>query len=225
MPTDFASTTQYCDPTYVKDRVIISTSNTNYDTYLTNAIVEASRLVDMFLTPYITVPLTGTIPDPIIFITADFAASIFKRRYIPNEAKIRGANTPDFLGDVDATGWFALGMKKMLDYIRVTYGIGAQGINPAQTNAVTVNPDIYMGLYAKGILTLQEARQYMANATSTVREALDKVFTTTKLDMESLTKLTTHRIYITKKQNSFGFIKGKSNVWDTNGGYEGQDNQ
>jgi hypothetical protein len=113
-------------------------------------------------------------------------------------------------------------MKKMLDYIRVTYGFGATGNNPAQASGVTVNPELYMSLYAKGILTLQEARSYMGNAASTIQEAINKILKTTKLDNETLVKLTTHRMYITKVQSSFTFIKGKRNVYNTDGGYEQQ---
>lgn len=215
----FASSVEYCAIADVQDRGLISTSNSNYNTAITNAIIEASRLVDTFLTPYITVPLTGTAPDAIIYITADFAMSIFKRRYTPAEAKVRGPLQPDMINDVDGTGWFALGLKKILDYIKSTYGLGSVGTpNSPENTGIMINPEIYKDLFAKGIITLQEARKFMANAVSAVNEVINKMFTTN--DTKTISYLETQNIhYPTKAQHSFGFIHGKNNVYNTLGGY------
>ena len=150
----------YCEKTEVKDRLLINESDTQYDTALDNAISEASRLVDIFLKPYITVPLEE-IPSQIAHITADFSASIFKRRWTPQEAKIRGTLQPDMINDVDGTGWFALGLRKVEQYIKSYYVLAEELGNTAH------NPDIFMSLFKQGLITGKEARNFI-NATSAI---------------------------------------------------------
>lgn len=225
--SDFTSQYQYCKIADVQDRGLISTVNTNYNTAVTNAILEASRLVDNFMSPYVTPPLgdvNGTDdlsapPDQIIYITADFAMSIFKRRYTPTEVKGKFPMSPDMINDTDGTGWFALGLRKILDYIKSTYGLGpAASPNTPESGGITTNPEIFKDLFAKGLLTLQEARRYMANPAATISEVINKIFTTS--DTKVVAYLETQNIhYMTKAQKAFGFISGKKVSYNTLGGY------
>ena len=169
--------TMYCEVADVKERVLIKTADTSYDTAITRAIVEASRTVDLFLTPYeVSLPLSYTIPDMIVIITADMSCSVFKRRLIPNEVKVRGSLQPDMINDVDGTGWFALALKKILDYIKNTYAL-AQDPN---SDSISFNPNVYKELFTKGLITLTEARAFMADENSAITEALNKVLTITQ---------------------------------------------
>lgn len=192
-------TTPYCDKADVKDRLLIKSADTSYDTALDNAIIEASRTVDIFLKPYADVPLQYTIPDPVIIITADLSSSIFKRRLIPSEVKIRGAMQPDMINDIDGTGWFALALKKLLDYIKNYYALEE---TPDASNLM-YNPEIFKELFVKGILTLKEARAYMGNASTAINEALNKVLTTTQtlVDTKTLTKTETNVLSDTESLN------------------------
>ena len=168
-------TTPYCAVNDVKDRLLVKNADTSYDAAITIAIIEASRTVDIFLKPYETVPLQYTVPDPVIIITADLSASIFKRRLIPSEVKIRGPLQPDMINDVDGTGWFAMALKKLLDYIKNYYALA---VTP-DTDDKVYNPEVFKELFAKGILTLKEARAYMANATEAIQNILNEVYTRT----------------------------------------------
>ncbi len=119
------SQVQYCSIADVVDRMLVKQNDiANYTFEINYCIIEASRMVDTFLMPYTTVPISGTPADQIVIFTADFAASIFKRRYVPAELKTRGSLQPDMINDVDGSAWFALGLKKMLEYIKNTYGLG-----------------------------------------------------------------------------------------------------
>ena len=169
-------TTPYCAIADVKDRLLIKTADSSYDTAMTNAIIEASRTIDIFLKPYTDVPLQYTVPDPVIIIAADLAASIFKRRLVPSEVKIRGAMQPDMINDIDGTGWFALAFKKLLDYIKNYYAL----VEQPDASDVVYNPDVFKELFIKGILTLKEARAYMGNAAATIKNILDEVVTRTE---------------------------------------------
>jgi hypothetical protein len=184
-------TTPYCAVNDVKDRLLVKTTDTSYDTAITNAIVGASRTVDIFLKPYEVVPLSYTVPDPIIIVTADLAASIFKRRLVPSEVKIRGAMQPDMINDIDGTGWFALALKKLLDYIKNYYALA---VSTNASNSV-YNPELFKELFVKGILTLKEARAYMGNASATIKDVLNEIITRTETktltDTQILTKTET----------------------------------
>lgn len=181
----------YCTKADIKDRMLIASTDTTYDTSLDIAIIEASRTVDIFLKPYVTVPLV-TYDDAISIITADMSSSIFKRRLMPSEVKLRGSLQPDMINDVDGTGWFAVGLKKLLDYIKSYYAL----LEPASTSSAMVNPEVYMELFKNGTVTLKEARALMANASSVITKKLNEISTLTKT--EDLTKTDIENITIVK---------------------------
>jgi hypothetical protein len=301
----------YCDKDMVKDRMLIVLSDTSYNDALDVAIEEASRLVDVFLKPYTTVPLTdivyedatqtntqsespvelklsdeitvaktyivqyllggnnvttsygqiyingapvGTLNevvtnfqpfseeiicsagdiiqifgyvsgssgqwcivknfkvtevslnDQIAAITADFAASMFKRRMLPDDVKIRGALQPDMINEIDSSGWFAQGVRKIEQYIKSYYTLAQTVGNTAH------NPDIYLNLFKSGIITGKEARAFINTASAI---ALTKIDTITRTETIIRTEDVTKTEYNTKKQKSFSFIKS-----DGNDGYE-----
>jgi hypothetical protein len=178
--------TDYCTANQVKERMLIDSTDTAYDVAIASAITEASEsLVDVLLKPYTTVPLTS--PDAIIgYITADFAASIFKRRMVPDEVKMRGTLSPDGLNDVDASGWFALGWSKLEKYIKSYY-------TQAQAVGVTLhNPDIILNLVSKGLLLPVEGRKLINDSTNAVIAQMEKLertetLTTTKTATNTIT--------------------------------------
>ena len=235
--------TQYCGLADVVDRMLIKAVDVaNLTTSINYAIVEASRMVDTFLLPYVTtLPFATQPPDQIIIASADFAASVFKRRYAPSEARTRGSLQPDMINDVDGSGWFALGLKKIQEFIRDNYALKSQV--PA-TGDTFFNPETFKGLFARGLLTAKEARQYMADTAATIQTKMNEILTQTKTvsltetdtitKTETLVKGETNTLtqtdvvsktitelkYPTKKQNSFGFIAGANNDETTNqGGY------
>jgi len=63
------------------------------------------------------------IPDIISVIAADFCASIFKRRMLPDEVKIRGEFLPMESQDavLDSQGWYAIAWKKLQIFIKSVY--------------------------------------------------------------------------------------------------------
>ena len=179
---------EYCTHDPVKKRLLIETSDATVDTDLDEAIVEACRVVDIFMKPYATVPLTGTsLTDQIAIITADFAASIFKRRWIPNEQSTRGNLQPDMLNDLDGSGWFAVALRRMQDYIKSFYTL----YTPI---TAVVNPEIYSDLMKRGVITPLEARALMVNDTLAITNKIDEVMTrtltetTTKVLTDTVTK-------------------------------------
>lgn len=206
---------EYCDKTAVKDRLLINTSDTQFDTALDIAIVEADRTIDIFLKPYTTVPLTGTIPDQIAIIAADFACSIFKRRLNPQEVKLRGTLQPDMINDTDGSGWFAAGLRKLQEYIKSYYAL-AQEIG-----STLHNPDIYLRLFNRGIITAKEARQLINDTSGSVIATIEATVKT-----EELTQTTTRTIredlYATKRQKSFAFVESDPDTFTT---YKKQDDE
>jgi hypothetical protein len=193
----------------------------NYTTEMNYCIVEASRMIDTFLMPYVTTlpyVVSGggkNIPDQIVIAAADFSASIFKRRYVPSEVKMKNL-MPDMINDVDGSGWFALGLKKLIEYIKDNFALTN---NPASNNGLVFNPEIMKDLYMKGILTLKEARAYMANPNLAIQEVVTRLTTETLTRIE--TQTVTKQMYVTKKQNSVAFIAGANNDEQTNqGGYQ-----
>jgi len=150
--------TAYCSIDDVKDRLLIATSDTSYDTALNNAINEASVVCDMFLRAYTTVPLTSPYPDEVRYASADIAASIFKRRMMPEDVTLRGALQPDQLNQMDATGWFALGIRKLEQYIKSKYIIQDKTLQ----NTI-YNPELYIELFNRGLITGAEVRQFIVN--------------------------------------------------------------
>ena len=351
------SNVQYCSQADVIDRTLILTADVvsgKYQSAIDYAINEASRTVDDFLLPYYPaggLPFNGhlpeqtstvgngnaSVPDQIVIVTADFAASIFKRRLNPNELRIRGGMQPDMINDVDGTGWFAMALKKLQEFIKATFGLGAGFNNPpvnlassnvllgnwtgqngigsysppftllgttgvyskalsipvasitsfnyeaesSDTEASVVvflffndgttasteqslttsyatysllsfisgyttkvitqiefigytpnsipvyvtdptliystaifNPKVFADLFKRGIITLKEARQYMADANVAVENILTELITRTVTEIQSITKT----MYPTKRQKAFAFISGKHkpNI----GGYE-----
>jgi len=187
----------YCGIDDIKVRVLIALNDTQYDDALNNAANEATSLVDVFLTPYATTPLTnptGTIVD----ITADFGASIFKRRMFPQEVELRGPQTLaglDTLTQMDATGWFALGLKKLEVYIRNAYVL----VKDQMTSVY--NPEIYIELFQRGLITGKEARELVTNLSNNSTIYIKRI--------EEIQE------YKTKKQKSFVWVKS-----DKDSGYE-----
>ena len=175
--------TVYCDITLLKDRLLIGVNDTQYDDALNNAVNEASRLVDLFLKPYTNVPLNDA-DEQIEAITADFGASIFKRRMLPDEVRMRGTDIlqPD-LGAVDATGWFALALRKIEQYIK-NYYVLTQAF--AENGSTVHNPRLYLQMLKEGIITGKEARQMMDTATiETIKEIQE--LTKTLITNETIT--------------------------------------
>lgn len=206
----------------MKDRLLIETADNSYNDALESAGTEASRVVDIFLKPYCTVPLTNdTTPTnndtTISAITSDFAASIFKRRMMPEDVILKPELTPENLGQMEASGWFAAGMKKLQEYIR-SYFTLAQGFS--EDSAAVHNPMVYAELFKKGIITAKEAREMTAAANSIVNHIIDEICKTITIDKVETTTLVTDdtkKEYHTKKQNSFGWVQS-----DHDGGYEEQ---
>jgi len=150
--------TAYCSIDDVKDRLLIATTDTSYDTALNNAVNEASIVCDMFLRAYTTVPLTSPYPDEVRYASADIAASIFKRRMMPEDVTLRGALQPDQLNQMDATGWFALGIRKLEQYIKSKYIIQDKALQ----NTI-YNPELYIELFNRGLITGAEVRQFIVS--------------------------------------------------------------
>lgn len=175
--------TDYCTAAQVKERALIASSDTTYDTRIATCITEAMRMVDIFLTPYTTVPLSVTIPAQIGIITADFATSIFKSRYFPDEVELRGTTTPDGLNQTDSTGWFAIGLRKMNDYIKNVYTLSTT------LGSTVYNPDTYLEFVKQGIMTPKAAKTAMSSANSLALQTIEtKTETLTKTETDSLTK-------------------------------------
>ena len=198
----------YCSIDDIKQRMLIESNDTQYDDALNNAANEASELVDIFLKPYeATLPLES--PDnQIVAITADFGASIFKRRMLPEEVGIRGPSIiagggTDTLTQMDATGWFALALKKMEQYIRNTYVLVRNQITSIH------NPEIYADLYRRGLITGQECRDFLNNAVAVYSKRIDDI-TKTIATNETIVidKNETVSTYETKRQKSIAFISG-----------------
>lgn len=205
----------YCSIDLIKDRILDPHSDTQYNADLEAAGTEASRVVDIFLKPYTTVPLSGTIPDAVVIITADFAASVFKRRMLPEEVKMQPELTPENLNQMEATGWFAQGMKKLQEYIRSYYTL-AQGFS--EDGAAVHNPMAYAELVKRGVITAKEARAMLSAANSIVNHIIDeicKTITISEIKDKVETVSTTEQRYDTKKQKSFVFVRSNKN-----GGYE-----
>jgi len=214
--------TQYCAVADLVDRMLVKANDvTNYTAEMNYCIVEASRMVDTFLLPYVgTLPYVVTgggknIPDQIVIASADFAASVFKRRYVPSEVKMKNL-MPDMINDVDGSGWFALGLKKLIEYIKDNFALTN---NPANDTGMVFNPEIMKDLYIKGILTLKEARSYMANPDLAIQEVVNRLTTESLSRIE--TQTITRSMYVTKQQRSISFIAGANNDEQTNqGGYQ-----
>jgi hypothetical protein len=204
--------TSYCtDTTAIKQRLLIQNADTSYDSAINDSIIEASRLVDIFLKPYVSVPL-DTVPDQIAHITADFTCSVFKRRLNPQEVTLRGTLQPDMINDIDGTGWFALALRKLEQYIKSYYTLAQ---SPIGTSSI-YNPVIYLDLFQRGLITGKEARQYMASNYSIVTQEIQ---TLTKTLTETITRTATDTEveYHTKTQHKFTFVES-----DKDGGYEEQ---
>jgi len=206
--------TNYAALNDVKDRLLII-NDTSYDGAINTAMNEASVVVDAFLVAYTTVPLNST-PSLIAIATADIAASIFKRRMMPEDVEFKGQLAPDTgESEIIARGWFGQGIQKLEQYIRSVYVIG--------TAITTIsNPQIYMDLYNKKLITAKEAREFMTNAAAVVKNVTDTLVknlteTNVKVDIKSTTETVTRREYITKKQNQFCWIQS-----DEDDGYEQQ---
>jgi len=192
----------------VKDRLLINLTDNSYNTPLGLACVEASRLVDIFLTPYVaTLPLT--LPDAMVqMVTADFAASIFKRRQFPTEQSMKPALQPDMINDVDGTGWFAVGLKRLQDYIKVKYALGVKV--PSSVS----NPEIYAQLFKDGTITLMELRTYLTDPEATINKKLNEIKVLQTSMSDTILKNIVERTYKTSQKHSFAFITS-----DGDGGY------
>ena len=102
---------------------------------------------------------------------------------MPEDVTLRGALQPDQINQIDATGWFALGIRKLEQYIKSKYVIQDKPLN-----TTLYNPDTYIELFNRGIITAAEVREF------TGKEVVIKEVKET---------------YITKRQKSFAFISGK----------------
>jgi hypothetical protein len=120
----------------IKKRVLGKSTDTSFDSEMQKVAYEASRLIDNVLY-YYTANLTNTdtrnpiywqqntsnVPPQITDIANDLGASIFKRRMLPNEVKIRGPQLPLDNQEVviDSQGWYALAWSKLQSFIRSNY--------------------------------------------------------------------------------------------------------
>ena len=201
----------------VKNRLLIKSTDTTFDTAITAAIAEADKVVDMYLTPYEEdLPLSET-PDMIGVVANDFAASIFKRRLNPDEVKLRGALQPDMINDVDGSGWFALGLRRLYDYIKIVYALAEEIGNSVY------NPDHYMKLFKDGIITLKEARALMKDPTTVINAIVSNITKNINSIEESTEiKQITKTLNITKTQNAFGFVESDPDDRDA---YKAQDDE
>jgi len=195
----------YCTINDIKARMLIESTDTQYDSALNNAANEATEIVDMFLKPYTTVPLVNP-TGMIVEITADFGASVFKRRYLPNEVRLRGPIQVE--GGIDSTtqaeaeGWFGLAKSKLEFYIRNNYVL-------AENLASIYNPEIFLDMLRRGIITGKEARAFINNATVLYTNKIDQLTTITiKNDTIIIDKNDTVSTYSTKRQKSWAFISG-----------------
>ena len=153
--------TGYCDHDMIKERLLIESTDETYDAELDSAAVEASRLIDIYLTPYTTVPLGGDIPEQILYICADFAASIFKRRMMPSEVNIRGQLSPEGGNVIEASGWWALALKKLEEYIKSTYHLA----DKAFTWSTVQDPDVVLRALDRRVIGIAEARALLKSMT------------------------------------------------------------
>jgi len=188
----------------MKDRLLITLSDTQYDDALNTANNEASAIVDTFLSPYVpfvdgagnnqeALPLNSA-DVQIQIITADIAVSVFKRRMMPEDITIKGQMiTPDNQHEMEARGWFGQGIQKLETYIR-SYCVLAETIG-----YITHNPEVYMSLYKKGIITAKEARHFINDCTA-IHNYLLETLTKSITDTENITitKSVTDVLNITK---------------------------
>jgi len=144
----------YCTRDMIKERMLIESADDSYNDALDSAAVEASRLIDLYLTPYCVVPLGGDVPAQIEYICADFATSIFKRRMMPDEVKLQGQLQADNLSQMEATGWYAIAKSKLDEYIKVTYNLA----DKAFTWSSCTDPAIILNALDKRVITVAEAR-------------------------------------------------------------------
>jgi hypothetical protein len=92
----------------IKERLLIATNDTTYDSSLNAAGNEAIFYINMRLSFYGN-DTVGNNASILTEITSDIGAGIFKRRQMPQ--------------DMD-TGWYAQGLKKLSEYIDTTYKKG-----------------------------------------------------------------------------------------------------
>jgi len=130
--------THYGNINGIKSRLNIPESNTSYDTAMTEALEEASRVIDMYLAPYVgtedvyntisfsfkTLPLT-IVPDIINDIAEDFGVVFFKRRDVPKGVGLTGS-----FGAYNETleGYIAQGQKKLETFINTYFKRGKVSI-------------------------------------------------------------------------------------------------
>ena len=204
-----SSTPLETDGNPIKDRLLVNVTlpDTTYDTPMQNAAIEASRLMDIFLKPYdATIPFTSFPLNYMLqMICADFAAGIFKRREYPMEQETKPALQPDFINDVEGSGWFAVGFKRLQDYIKNTYSLG---VSLTEASGILTNPQRFGELFSKGYITLMELRTLLINPDAAIQENINRKEINNILNVKSNTELMTKRLYITSKQKSFVFISG-----------------
>ena len=202
----------YCEVSDVKERMLVESADNSYDDSIDSTITEASRLVDLYLTPYTTVPL-DVIPDIIKYITADFASSIFKRRMMPNEVKLRNQQIIEGMGDLDAGGWYAIGKSKLDAYIRSTYALE----DTEFTWTSCTDPNQVLTALKSGAVTTSEARAilkamtYDATDLVTAQIALiNKQITVMTAEIAKMTaetaKITQETTQMAKRGTSFTYI-------------------
>jgi len=171
---------------------LISDNDTTWDYLLNSAANEATDLINMFLEPYdsaINISTNTVFSNPTLQvqeITADFGASIFKRRHLPEgDIQIQGVIQPE--GDANqivASGYFGMALRKLQDYIKFHYGLKG---NPVLN---INNGPIVMELLKQGLIKLNEARSMLNNTTTIIWRI--------------------ERVYQTRKQHHFGFVQGNN---------------
>jgi hypothetical protein len=204
------------DGNVIKDRMLVNFSDNSYgpngssNSPLELAAQEASRIMDIFLKPYVTVPFTTFPLDAILqMICADFAANVFKRRQYPSEQSMKAPLQPDMINDVEGSGWFAVGLKRLQDYIKTVYALGVTV--PSSVS----NPAVYAQLYKDGMITLKEFRSYASDPNGTITQRLQEIKTMDHTLNDLINRDLTEATYKYSKKKSFVFISS-----DSDGGYQ-----
>lgn len=131
----------YCSIAQIKERLLISADDVQYDTALTSAAEEASRYVDEAIRPFEeALPLT-VVPEVIADVVADISSAIFKRRHMPKDFE---------------SGWWLQGIKKLEIYIESNYLM-----SDIDFTWDTQDANQIMSALDKKIINLKEARSLL----------------------------------------------------------------
>jgi hypothetical protein len=111
---------------------------------------------------------------------------------------------PDMINDVEGTGWFAVGLKRLQDYIKTVYALGVSV--PSSVS----NPAIYAQLYKDGSITLKELRSYLADPNAAITQRLQEIKTMNHSLVDLISRDLTESTYEYSKKKSFVFISSDS---------------